>query len=96
MRVAGKDGIIWLEVMIASRTKISLSFLGELLRKTGRRSGCEAEDLKVQFSNARNLHVPGPKGPVSYFRYIITGGSDEDETEEFPELPEDLKKLIRD
>ena len=62
----------------------------------------EAEDLFKDFGTRKRTETPsssqGTKGPVNYFRYIISGGSeeDEDEDEEFPEIPKDLKKLIRD
>jgi len=60
----------------------------------------EAEDLFRDFSVKKRTDTQvsssGTKGPVNYFRYIISGGSEEDEDEEFPELPKDLKKLIRD
>jgi PAS domain S-box-containing protein len=107
LEMAGKDGrIIWVEVneIPVVKNGKTVSIVGSLVditeKKLVEEAVAEAEDLFKDFSFSKRTETyassSGSKGPVSYFRYIITGGSDEDEAEEFPELPEDLKKLIRD
>jgi PAS domain S-box-containing protein len=107
MEMAGKDGhIIWVEaneIPVVKNGK-TVSIVGSIVditeKKLVEEAVAEAEDLFKDFSVNKRQETPasspGTKGPINYFRYIISGGSDEDEDEEFPELPKDLKKLIRD
>jgi PAS domain S-box-containing protein len=107
LEMAGKDGhIIWVEVneIPVVKNGKTVSIVGSMVditeKKLVEEAVAEAEDLFKDFSFPKRTETYASssrsKGPVSYFRYIITGGSDEDEAEEFPELPKDLKKLIRD
>jgi len=107
LELAGKDGrIIWVEVneIPVVKNGKTVSIVGSMVditeKKLVEEAVAEAEDLFKDFSLSKRTETyasaSAPKGPVSYFRYIISGGSDEVETEEFPELPKDLKKLIRD
>jgi hypothetical protein len=107
LEMAGKDGrIIWGEVneIPVVKNGKTVSIVGSIVDVTEKKlveeAVAEAEDLFKDFSIKERTETPasfsGTKGPINYFRYIISGGSDEDEDEEFPELPKDLKKLIQD
>ncbi len=107
LELAGKDGhIIWVEVneIPVVKNGKTISIVGSIVditeKKLVEEAVAEAEDLFRDFSVNKRTKTPvsssGTKGPVNYFRYIISGGSDEEEDEEFPELPKDLKKLIQD
>jgi PAS domain S-box-containing protein len=108
LEITGKDGrIIWVEVneIPVVKNGKTISIVGSVVditeKKLVEEAVAEAEDLFKDFgttgkrTGARILS-PASKGPINYFRYVISGGSDEDEDEEFPEVPKDLKKLIRD
>ncbi len=109
LELAGKDGrIIWVEVneIPVVKNGKTISIVGSIVditeKKLVEEAVAEAEDLFKDFSVKKRTETSvsssGTKGPVNYFRYIISGGSDEneDEDEEFPELPKDLKKRIED
>jgi PAS domain S-box-containing protein len=106
LEIKGKDGrIIWVEVneVPVVRDGKTVSIVGSVVditeKKLVEEAVAEAEDLFKDFGVKKRIDthasLPPAKGPVNYFRYIISGGSEEDEDEEFPELPKDLKKLIR-
>jgi PAS domain S-box-containing protein len=107
LEINGKDGrIIWVEVneIPVVKNGKTVSIVGSIVditeKKLVEEAVAEAEDLFRDFGVKKRtetqVSTSGTKGPVNYFRYIISGGSEEDEDEEFPELPKDLKKLIRD
>jgi PAS domain S-box-containing protein len=109
LEMTGKDGrIIWVEVneIPVVKNGKTVSIVGSIVditeKKLVEEAVAEAEDLFKDFGVKKRTEAPaspsGIKGPINYFRYIISGGSDEEEEEdeEFPELPKDLKKLIRD
>ena len=106
LEMTGKDGrIIWVEVneIPVVKNGKTISIVGSMVDVTEKKlveeALAEAEDLFKDFNVVKKrteTQTSSPaKGPVNYFRYIITGGSEEEEDEEFPELPKDLKKLIR-
>jgi PAS domain S-box-containing protein len=104
--------IIWVEVneIPVVKNGKTISIVGSIVditeKKLVEEAVAEAEDLFKNFEIKKDFGVKkrnethasssGKKGPINYFRYIISGGSDEDEDEEFPDLPKDLKKLIHD
>jgi hypothetical protein len=107
LEINGKDGrIIWVEVneIPVVKNGKTVSIVGSIVditeKKLVEEAVAEAEDLFMDFGVKKRTETQvsssGTKGPVNYFRYIISGGSEEDGDEEFPELPKDLKKLIRD
>jgi PAS domain S-box-containing protein len=107
LEMAGKDGrIFWVEVneIPVVKNRKTVSIVGSIVditeKKLVEEAVAEAEDLFTDFSVKKRTEThassSGTKRPINYFRYIISGGEDEDEEEEFPELPKDLKKLIRD
>jgi PAS domain S-box-containing protein len=106
LEMAGKDGrSIWVEVNEIPVVKKgrTVAIVGSIIditeKKMVEEAVAEAEDLFKDFSVKKRVEAPAPspttKGPINYFRYIISGGLEEDEDEEFPEVPKDLKKLIR-
>jgi PAS domain S-box-containing protein len=106
LEMTGKNGrIIWVEVneIPVVKNGKTISIVGSMVDVTEKKlveeALAEAEDLFKDFNVVKKrteTQTSSPaKGPVNYFRYIITGGSEEEEDEEFPELPKDLKKLIR-
>jgi PAS domain S-box-containing protein len=109
MEMTGKNGrTIWVEVneIPVVKNGKTVSIVGSLVditeKKLVEEALAEAEDLFKDFNTVKkrtetHASSPGIKGPVNYFRYIISGGEDKDENEDedFPELPKDLKKLIQ-
>ena len=106
LEMTGKDGrIIWVEVneIPVVKNGKTVSIVGSIVditeKKLVEEAVAEAEDLFKDFSVKKRTEIrtssPATKGPINYFRYVISGGSDEDEDEEFPDIPKDLKKLIR-
>lgn len=107
LEMTGKNGrIIWVEVneIPVVKNGRTVSIVGSMVDVTEKKlveeALAEAEDLFKDFNavNKRSytrLSSSSEKGPINYFRSIISKGTPEEEDEDFPEVPKDIKKLIR-
>jgi len=107
LEMTGKNGrIIWVEVneIPVVKNGRTVSIVGSMVDVTEKKlveeALAEAEDLFKDFNavNKRSytrLSSSTEKGPINYFRSIISRGTPEEDDEDFPEVPKDIKKLIR-
>jgi PAS domain S-box-containing protein len=105
LEMAGKNGkAVWVEVneIPVVKNQKTVSIVGSMVDVTEKKlveeALAEAEDLFRDFNGTKKNRYNLPpaeraKGPMKYIRYLIS--HEEDEEDDFPELPNDLKKLIR-
>jgi PAS domain S-box-containing protein len=106
LEMAGKNGrAVWVEVneIPVVKNQKTVSIVGSMVDVTEKKlveeALAEAEDLFKDFNTTKKrTYNPAPsereKGPMNYLRSILAPQEDEEE-DDFPELPHDLKKLIR-
>jgi hypothetical protein len=103
--MAGKNGrAVWVEVneIPVVKNQKTVSIVGSMVDVTEKKlveeALAEAEDLFRDFNGTKKRRYNLPpaeqeKGPMKYIRSLLS--PQEDEEDDFPELPHDLKKLIR-
>jgi PAS domain S-box-containing protein len=109
MEMTGKNGrSVWFEIneIPVVKNGKTVSIVGSMVditeKKAVEEALAEAEDLFKDFNatKKRSYNHSSPaheKGAMTYFRSILSLGKDkEDDDDDFPELPKDLKKLIQD
>jgi PAS domain S-box-containing protein len=106
LEMAGKNGrVIWVEIneIPVVKNQKTVSIVGSMVditeKKLVEEALAEAEDLFKDFnSTKKRTYSPPPSEhesrPMKYIRSILSPQSEEEE-DDFPELPTDLKKLIR-
>ena len=108
MEMAAKNGhTLWVEVneIPVVKNGKTVSIVGSIVDVTEKKlveeALAEAEDLFRDFNDNKKrdytrLSSAHEKGPIKYFRSLLSPGPDaDDDDDDFPELPKDLKKLIR-
>jgi PAS domain S-box-containing protein len=105
LEMAGKNGrAVWVEVneIPVVKNQKTVSIVGSMVDVTEKKlveeALAEAEDLFKDFNGTKKRRYNPPpsereNGPMKYIRSILS--PKEDEEDDFPELPQDLKKLIR-
>jgi PAS domain S-box-containing protein len=106
LEMTGKNGrAVWVEVneIPVVKNQKTVSIVGSMVDVTEKKmveeAVAEAEDLFKDFNGTKKRAFNSSpsereKGPMKYIRSILSPQADE-EDDEFPELPHDLKKLIR-
>jgi PAS domain S-box-containing protein len=107
MEMTGKNGrSVWFEIneIPVVKNGKTISIVGSMVditeKKAVEEALAEAEDLFKDFNTTKKRsynHAPPAheKGAMTYFRSFLSLGKDKEEDDDFPELPKDLKKLIR-
>ncbi len=106
LEMTGKnDRVIWVEVneIPVVKNQKTVAIVGSMVditeKKLVEEALAEAEDLFKDFNGTKKRTYNSPpsereSGPMKYIRSIFSPEAEEEE-DDFPELPADLKKLIR-
>jgi hypothetical protein len=105
--MTGKNGrSVWFEIneIPVVKNGKTVSIVGSMVditeKKAVEEALAEAEDLFKDFNAPKKRsynHAPPAheKGAMTYVRSILSLGKEKEEDDDFPEIPKDLKKLIK-